>query len=65
MLVDFGLVGVDLVVADGSDRECAAGDLRLHQAVGQGHGTCALLGIDFGLLPLLNAGAKLVVFDGD
>ena len=42
-----------------------AGDLRLHQAVGQAHGARALLGIDFGLLPLLNAGAKLVVFDGD
>ena len=65
MLVDFGLVGVDLVVADRIDGECAAGDLRLHQAVGQGHGTRALLGIDFGLSSLLDAGAKLVVFNGD
>ena len=65
MLVDLGLVGVDLVVADRIDGECAAGDLRLHQAVGQAHGASALLGIDFGLPSLLDAGAELVVFDGD
>ena len=65
MLVDLGLIGVDLVVADSIDRKRAAGDLRLHQAVGQAHGAGALIGIDFGLSPLLDTGAELVVFDGD
>ena len=65
MLVDLGLVGVDLVVADRINGERVTGDLRFHQAVGKAHGARALLGIDFGLLPLLDTGAEFMVFDGD